>query len=216
MDKLPKNKQLFSPICWKINSVISPMCQNQNFSRCVMCNMTCQFDWNGMVLGSKDPWVWQYENLMTRSMDLYISIFMHWHVQSDLHMYFYIHPWIHRSLISTDPQILVSLHPWVHRSLDLYISTCLDPGPNICRSSDVSISTSMDPWILWFLDVYMHRSSDPQISVSVHAQICRYSDLLTDLWIFLSVHLQIYGSWIFIFLHPQILAPLHNTFLVLF
>ena len=110
---------------------------------------------------------------------------------------------------SSDPGISTSMGAQIPGSLYLYMlgSSYLSihalTGSNICRSSDVSISTSMDPWILWFSDVYMHRSSDPQISVSVHPQICRYSDLLTDLWIFLS-------------LHPQILAPLHDTFLILF
>ena len=114
---------------------------------------------------------------------------------------------IHRSSDSGIPtsmgaQIPGYLYLYMLGSSYLFIHALTDP--NICRSSDVSISTSMDPWILWFSDVYMHRSSDPQIlvcrictsmdpqiSMSVHPQICRYSDLLTDLWIFLSLHPQI-------------------------
>ena len=117
---------------------------------------------------------------------------------------------IHRS---SDPGIPASMGAQIHGSFYLYMlgSSYLSihalTGPNICKSSDVSISISMVPWFLWFSDVYMHRSSDPQIlvcrictsvdpqiSVSVHPQICRYSDLLIDLWIFLSLHPQICGS----------------------
>ena len=176
-----------------------------------MYNMTCQIDWNGTVLGSKDPWVGQYENLRIRSMDLYLYI----HALTCIiwSSYVLLHPWIHRSLISTDPQILVSLHPWVHRSVDLFISICLDPHISLFMhwqaliSANPQMSVSLYPWFLWFSDVYMHRSSDPQIlvcrictsvdpqiSVSVHPQICRYSDLPIDLWIFLSLHPQIRGS----------------------
>ena len=169
MDKLPKNKQLFSSICWKINfvTVISLMCQDQNFSRCVMYNMTCQIDWNGTVLGSKDPWVGQYENLRIRSMDLYLYI----HALTCIiwSSYVPLHPWIHRSLISTDPQILVSLHPWVHRSLDLHISTCLDPHISLFMhwkaliSANPQMSVSLYPWFHGSSDFQMSTCTDPQI-----------------------------------------------------
>ena len=181
MDKLPKNKQLFSSICWKINfvTVISPMCQNQHFSRCVTCNMTCQIDWNGTVLGSKDLWVGKYENLRIRSMDLYISMFMHWHVSSDLHMYFFIHG-------STDPQILVSLHPWVHRSLDLHIFTCLNPHISLFMhwqaliSANPQMSVSLHPWIHRFQCLYIHRSAYTQIFLQISGSSYLYINWSVD------------------------------------
>ena len=91
-----------------------------------------------MVSTSTDPQI----PISVHSQICISEAYLCFHGSRDLLFFIFLHLWIYRSLTSMDHQIPASVHPWVHRSL---VST--STNPQILGSVFAQICISLPPWI---------------------------------------------------------------------